>query len=161
MLTCFSILVLWTLCGKPMNGRQKALFCYLLFFGGAWIFGGWGVVGWGRKSYLGPAEIVSFSSWSFSRLNQIWFECETLLLIFLMRFYYISFAQQLYADVLQCLSLRPATLLKRDSNTGAFLWNLFLAKLTKFLRTSFFKEHLRWLLLYILYRHDITCNLSR
>ena len=26
---------------------------------------------WGRKSYLGPAEIVSFSNRSFSHLNQI------------------------------------------------------------------------------------------
>ena len=38
-----------------------------MFFGGAWIFGGWGVVGWGRKSYLGPAEVASFSSQNFSR----------------------------------------------------------------------------------------------
>ena len=34
----------------------------------------------------------------------------------------------------------------------------FPVKLEKFLRTPFFKEHL---LLYILYTHDITCNLSR
>ena len=48
--------------------------------GDVWIFGGWGVVGWGRKSYLGPAEIVSFSSQSFSHLKQIWFKCEIPLL---------------------------------------------------------------------------------
>ena len=51
-------------------GRQKALFCNFLFFGGASIFGRWGVVGWGRKSYLGPAEIASFSSRDFSRSNK-------------------------------------------------------------------------------------------
>ena len=36
---------------------------------------------------------------------------------------------------------RPATLLKIYSNAGAFLWNL------QNLRTPFFAEHLRWLLL--------------
>ena len=41
-----------------------------MFFGGALIVGGWGVVGWGRKSYLGPAEIASFSSRDFSRSNK-------------------------------------------------------------------------------------------
>ena len=38
----------------------------------------------------------------------------------------------------------PATLLKRDSNIGFFLWNL-----QKFLRTPFFTEHIHWLLLEI------------
>ena len=40
--------------------------------------------------------------------------------------------------------LRPATLLKRDCSKGVFLWIL-----AKFLRTTFFIEHLRWLLLVI------------
>ena len=97
--TCFSILIFWTLRGKPM--RQKALFCWFLFFGGAWIFGGLGAVGWGCKSYLGPAEIASFSSRSFSHLNQISFKSETPLLFFLLIFYYISFDQQSSADILQ------------------------------------------------------------
>ena len=44
-----------------------------MFFGGALIVGGWGVVGWGRKSYLGPAEIASFSSRNLSRSNK----CDT------------------------------------------------------------------------------------
>ena len=94
--------------------------------------------GMGQKVYLEPAEITPFSCWPFSHLNQIWFKCETPLLFFLM-FYYISFDQQLSADVLQnrysgkhmCWSLfliklhalRPATLLKRDSKTGVLLWN--------------------------------------
>ena len=33
---------------------------------------------------------------------------------------------------------KPATLLKRDSNTGVFLWIL-----QNFVRTTFFIEHLR------------------
>ena len=37
----------------------------------------------------------------------------------------------------------------------------FPVKLAKSLRTPFFKKHRRWLLLYILYTHDITYNLSR
>ena len=31
------------------------------------LIGGWGVARWGKKSYLGPAEITSFSSRNFSR----------------------------------------------------------------------------------------------
>ena len=96
ILTCFSILILLTLCGKPM--RQKALFC---FFDSAWIFGGWEVVEWGRKSYVGQAEIVFFSSWSFSHLNQILCKCKTPLLFFVIIFYYTSFNQQSSATVLQ------------------------------------------------------------
>ena len=41
-----------------------------MLFGGALIAGGWTVVGWGRKSYLGPNEIASFSSWDLSRCNK-------------------------------------------------------------------------------------------
>ena len=41
-----------------------------MFCGGAWIVGGWGMVGWGRKSFLEPAEIASFSSRNFSRSNK-------------------------------------------------------------------------------------------
>ena len=55
------------MCGNSIRGRQKALFCYFLFFSGALIVAGSGVVGWGRKSYLGPAETASFSSRDFSR----------------------------------------------------------------------------------------------
>ena len=46
------------LCVKNLwEGRQKVLFCKFCF---ALIVVGWGVVEWGRKSYLGPAEIKSF-----------------------------------------------------------------------------------------------------
>ena len=41
-----------------------------MFFGVALLVGGWGVVGWGRKSYLRPAEISSFSSRDLSRRNK-------------------------------------------------------------------------------------------
>ena len=53
-----------------------------------------------RKSYL--AEIVSFPSQSFSHLNQIWFKCETALLISVIIFNYKSFDQQSSAD--RCFS---------------------------------------------------------
>ena len=119
-----------------------------MFFGGAWIFGGWGAVGWGCKSYLGPAEIVSFSSRTFSNLNQLWFKCETLL-FFLIIFYYIS-----------SISSRPQMflkvgVLKNFANfTGKHLWGpqacnfikkrlqhrCFPVKLAKFLRTPFLKN---------------------
>ena len=41
-----------------------------MFFGVALLVGGWRVVGWGRKSYLGPAEISSFSSRDLNRCNK-------------------------------------------------------------------------------------------
>ena len=66
---------LWSLCGKPIMGRQK-----VLFFGGTLIVGGWGAVEWGRKSYFGPVEIVSFSNRDFSRNNKhdtFWYVVST------------------------------------------------------------------------------------
>ena len=107
-----------------------------MFFGGAWIFGRWGVVGWGRKSYLGPAEIISLSSRSFSHLSQIWCKCETPFLFFRPQMFFkvgvrknlANFGMQLY------LKATPR--------------RCFPVKLAKFLRTSFFKEHLWWLLTY-------------
>ena len=41
-----------------------------MFFCSAWIVSRWGVVGWSRKSYLGPVKIVSFSSRDFSQSNK-------------------------------------------------------------------------------------------
>ena len=41
-----------------------------MFFSVALTVGMWGVVGWGRKFYLGPAEIASFSSRDLSRGNK-------------------------------------------------------------------------------------------
>ena len=48
--------------------RMEYLFAFLLF-GVTLLVGGCGVVGWGRKSYLGPAEI-SFSSRDLNRRNK-------------------------------------------------------------------------------------------
>ena len=45
------------------------------------------------------------------------------------------------------IGVRPATLLKRDSNTGVFLWNLRIIKSTLFYRASL----LLWLLLAVNY----------
>ena len=46
-----------------------------------------GVVGWGRNSYLGPAEIASFSSWDLSRRNKH----DSFWLILLTGYFYILF----------------------------------------------------------------------
>ena len=124
-----------------------------MFFGGAWIFGGWGVVGWGCKSYLGPAEIVSFASRSFSHLKQIWFKCERPSLLFLIIFCYISFDQQSSATFDQQSS---SNFIKKR-----FQHKRFPVKLAKFLRTTFLKNQSWWLLLCILHAHDVTCNQSR
>ena len=101
-----------------------------MFFGGAWISGGWGAVGWGCKCYLGSAEIVSFSSRTFSHLNQIWLKCETLLLFFLIIFYYISFDQQSSEDVLKNVA----------NFTGKHQHRCFPVKLAKLSRTYFLKS---------------------
>ena len=125
-----------------------------MFFDGAWIFGGWGVVDWGRKSCLGLAEILSFSSRFFSHLNQIWFKCETPLLFFLITFieYRNSHPQMFFKiGVPQACNFTKKRLQGR----------CFPVKLVTFLRTLFFKEHLQWLLLCILYIHDVIHNLSR
>ena len=58
------------------GGGRKALLCYFSFFGVALLIGGWGVVGWGRKYYLVPDEISSFSSLDLSQRNKhdsFWF----------------------------------------------------------------------------------------
>ena len=55
-----------------------------------------------------------------------------------------NFANFTGKHLCRSLFLRPVTLLKRDCNTGVFLWNL-----AKFLRTPFFTEHLRLQLLEI------------
>ena len=50
--------------------KAESIVLLILFFGSALIVGGWGVVRWDRKSYLGPAEIESFSSRDLSRSNK-------------------------------------------------------------------------------------------
>ena len=62
------------MCGKPTRGEGwrgvASIVLLILFFGVALLVGGWGVVGWCRKSYLGPAEISSFSSWDLGHRNK-------------------------------------------------------------------------------------------
>ena len=52
------------------GGGRKHCFVNFLFFGSALIVRGWGVVGWGKKFCLGPAEIASFSSQDLSQSNK-------------------------------------------------------------------------------------------
>ena len=79
------------LCMENWWGRnRKYFFVNFCFFGVAWIIVGWRGSGVGKKSYLGAAEIVCFSSQDISGSNkdfysQIWFKCETPLIFFLMR----------------------------------------------------------------------------
>ena len=54
--------------GLGVVGEEKENI--FLFFGGALILSGQGLVGWGRKSYIGPAEIASFLSRDFNRSNK-------------------------------------------------------------------------------------------
>ena len=76
---------------------------------------------WCRNSYLGLAEIISFSSGSFSHLNQNWFKCKAPLLHRSHR--NTSVLESLFNEVAGLRAWGPATLLKRDSSTGVFLWN--------------------------------------
>ena len=52
---------------------------------------------------------------------------------------------------------KPAILFKRDSKIGIFLWNLE----KFFLRTPFFTEHIRWLLLKISHEFSLYCIWER
>ena len=117
------------------EGRKHCIvnFCFLVVLESSVDEGWWG----GTESLI----LGQLKSYLFSAVLFHWFKCETPLLFFLIIFYYISFDQQWSADVLQN--------------------RCFPAKLAKFLRTPFFKKDLRWLLLYILYKHDLTCYLSR
>ena len=45
-----------------MRGKQNVLLCQFWFFDG--------VLGLGRKSYLGPVKITSFSNRDFSQINK-------------------------------------------------------------------------------------------
>ena len=124
------------LCVENQWGRKHCFvnFCSLAVLESS-VDGMWMAVGWGCKSYLGSAEIVSFSSRSFSHLNQICFKCEIPLLFFLrpQMFFKIG-ALKIFSNFTGkhlCWSLfliklqprRSETLLKRDSNTVVFLSN--------------------------------------
>ena len=56
-------------------------------FGVALIVEGWKDVGWGRKSYLGPAEITSFSSLNLSSRNKH----DSFWLVVSTGYFYVSF----------------------------------------------------------------------
>ena len=73
------------LCVEDQWGRKLCFvnFCSLAVLESSVDEGWWSG---GRKSYLGLAEIVSFSSRFFSHLNQILFKCKTRLLFFLIIF---------------------------------------------------------------------------
>ena len=59
------------LCVKNRWGRgRKHCFVSFCFICGAIIVDGWRAVGWGRRSYLGTAEVESFSSQDFSQSNK-------------------------------------------------------------------------------------------
>ena len=71
---------------KINEGVAGNVFLLIFLFGGAWIVGGWWWR-WGRKSYLGLAEITSFSSWDFTgsnKHNTFWHVVPT-------GYFYISF----------------------------------------------------------------------
>ena len=58
-------------CMENWWGRgKKHCLDKLFFFGGAWMVDGWGLVWWGRKSYLEAAEIASFSRRDFNLSNK-------------------------------------------------------------------------------------------
>ena len=102
ILTCFSILILWNLCEKPMSGRQKALFYYFLSFGGTLIAGGWGACGVGQKVLFRASWNGIFSSWDFSRSNKhdiFWHVVST-------GYFYVSWA-------IAVLDFRPLEIYKK------------------------------------------------
>ena len=83
--------------GGGGGGRQKVLFCWFLFFDIALLVGGWGFVGWGKKSYLGPAEISPFSSRDLSWRNKH----DSFWLVVSTEYFYILFLQTIVvSDVL-------------------------------------------------------------
>ena len=121
----FSIPVLWKLCSESDTGGRVHLplgwNTYVLFNTGIVSFM-WKTDE--REAYLKPTEIVSFSSRSFSHLNQIWFQCETPLLFFLIILYYIFY-----------YSLTACNFIKNRLQHRCFP-----AKLAKFLRTVFLRN---------------------
>ena len=70
ILICFSWKTFVWKTGLGLGVVGKGEESFVLFFSGALIVIGRGLVGWGRKSYLGPAKIASFSSRDFSQSNK-------------------------------------------------------------------------------------------
>ena len=87
---------------------------------------------------------------------------ETPLLFFLIIFNYIPFDQQSSTDVLQIgvRKIQAAGLNFKETPR-----QVFSCEISKIFKNTFFKNTFKeqhwWLLLYILYTHDVTFNLSR
>ena len=56
MLICCSILIVWAV-WKTHKKDKESIILLIFFCEGALIVGGWGLMEWGKKSYLKPAEI--------------------------------------------------------------------------------------------------------
>ena len=163
------------------------------------IVDGWGVVGWGRKSYSGPAEIVSFSRWYFSRSNkQAWHIlacCIDLIFprfIFMRHFWHVVSTGYFYVLFLWDIAGSYFRLLEIYENLGLTLSTItyiqyeisfFLIKLYVKVFYIWFKceaplffsnknhdqqkkhfiieKYMKKLLNYMLYTHDVTCNMRR
>ena len=124
------------MCGKPMRGRQKALFCR------------WGVVGYARKSYLGPAEIASFSICGFSQSNKH----NTFCIVVLTGYFYVLFLWAVAVSALRPLeiykkvdlSLPPVTLTVNSHWDNHFYKYIHLLQMLYNMKLVFFiKMHLK------------------
>ena len=85
-----------------------------MFFGIDLIVIGWWVVGWDRKSYLGAAEIASFSSWDLRQHNKhdsFWLSLST-------GYFYILFLWAIIASDFLPLFL-PLTSITFTTNSQA------------------------------------------
>ena len=128
-----------------------------MFFGGALIVGGWAVVGYGRKSYLGPAEIASFSSfrdfsWS-NKHDSFWQVIST-------GYFYV-----LMLWVIAASNFRPPEIFKNfrlplstvTFPVNSYAYNHFYKYI--YLFQIFSVKSVLNQLTYMLYKHEITCNL--
>ena len=94
-----------------------------------------------------------FNAWSFTPVQKT----ETTVRKCLSK--YIFFLILQYLQYSQENTCKPAILLKRDSKAGVFLWILII-----FLRITFFTEHLRWVLLKIIFyfqKKETRSNISQ
>ena len=152
-----------------------------MFFGGAFIVGGWRVVGWVGKSYLGPTEITIFSSWDFSRSKKhdtFWHVVST-------RYFYVLFLWaisvsdfiplEIYKDVgfsLSTITLTVNSHADKHFYKYIYLFQIYSMKSVFLLKYSFkfFTAHIfysfsvdckTYWLNYMLYTHDVICSLRR
>ena len=95
------------------SGGAESIFLKYVFFGVALIVGGWEVVGWGRKSYLGPAETASLSSRDFSLRNKH----DSFWLIVSARYFYILFLWAIFVSHFLPLEIHKHLFLPLSSMT--------------------------------------------